>query len=191
MEEVLGEYQEGFRKGRGTIDQIFMLKQIIVGNYEYRIPTYLLFVDFKKAYDTVNRTQLINVLRELDIPEKLVNLITITLKNTISRVKVKGKTSDSFNVKQGSDKVINWKFGKGRYLGESLEGNKQKEDGHLERMTQEREVKMVAWKIPEGKRKRGRPRKKWKEAIEEDLAENKYRPGGRTQKTEGNEDASL
>ena len=38
-------------------------------------------------------------------------------------------------------------------------------------MTQEREVKMVAWKIPEGKRKRGRPRKKWKEAIEEDLAE--------------------
>ena len=43
--------------------------------------------------------------------------------------------------------------------------------GHLERMIQEREVKMVAWKIPEGKRKRGRPRKKWKEAIEEDLAE--------------------
>ena len=101
MEEALGEYQGGFRNGRGTTDQIFILKQIMVGNYEYESPTHLLLVDFKRAYDTVNRTKLINILRELDIPEKLINLIKMTLKNTISRVKVKGKTSDSFNVKQG------------------------------------------------------------------------------------------
>nr|CAH7756657.1 unnamed protein product [Callosobruchus chinensis] len=45
--------------------------------------------------------------------------------------------------------------------------------GHLERMEQEREVKQMAWKIPEGKRKRGRPRKRWREAVEEDLEEKK------------------
>ena len=37
-----GEYQGGFRKGRTTIDPIFILKQIMVGNYEYEILTHLL-----------------------------------------------------------------------------------------------------------------------------------------------------
>jgi hypothetical protein len=43
--------------------------------------------------------------------------------------------------------------------------------GHLERMDESRNVKTIAWKAPDSKRKRGRPRKRWREAVEEDLKE--------------------
>lgn len=43
--------------------------------------------------------------------------------------------------------------------------------GHLERMESERLVKTIAWREPEGKRRRGRPRRKWREAMEEDIRE--------------------
>lgn len=43
--------------------------------------------------------------------------------------------------------------------------------GHLERMSEERIVKTVGWKEPEGKKKKGRPRRKWREAIMQDLEE--------------------
>lgn len=71
------------------------------GCYEYDIPTHILFIDFKRAYDTVNRTKLITTLRELDIPEKLINLIKMTLTDTVNRVKIKEATSETFEVKQG------------------------------------------------------------------------------------------
>lgn len=100
-ENILGEYQGGFRRGRGTTDQIFNLKQIMLGCYEYDIPAHILFIDFKRAYDTINRTKLINVIRKLKIPEKLVRLIKMTLQNTSNRVKCNGRTSDSFEVRQG------------------------------------------------------------------------------------------
>nr|CAH7754171.1 unnamed protein product [Callosobruchus chinensis] len=54
--------------------------------------------------------------------------------------------------------------------------------GHLERMEQEREVKQVAWKTPQGKRKRGRPRKRWRVAVEEDLEEKKIQNWRQPQK---------
>lgn len=47
--------------------------------------------------------------------------------------------------------------------------------GHLVRMEEGRNVKDVAWKKPEGKRKKGRPRNRWIQAVEKDLEEKRIR----------------
>ena len=55
-----------------------------------------LFIDFKKAYDSVRREVLYNFLIEFGIPKKLVGLIKICLTETCSRVRVGKNLSDSF-----------------------------------------------------------------------------------------------
>ena len=60
-----------------------------------------LFIDFKKAYDSVRREVLHNILVELGIPKKLVRLIKVCLTETYSRVRVGKNLSDMFPVRNG------------------------------------------------------------------------------------------
>ena len=62
-EEILGEEQAGFRSGRGTIDQIFTLTQIAQKYWEKNKPIYCAFIDFKQAFDSVWRENMIRVLK--------------------------------------------------------------------------------------------------------------------------------
>ena len=48
----LGQEQAGFRRGRGTIEQIFILRNIIEQVIEWNANLYVCFVDFEKAYDS-------------------------------------------------------------------------------------------------------------------------------------------
>jgi hypothetical protein len=58
-------------------------------------------MDFKKAYDSVRREVLCNILIEFDIPMKLVRLIKMCLNETYSRVWVGKLLSDMFPVRNG------------------------------------------------------------------------------------------
>jgi hypothetical protein len=58
MEENLPEEQCGFRSGRSTIDMVFAARQIQEKCRERNQPLYALFVDFTKAFDSVNREAL-------------------------------------------------------------------------------------------------------------------------------------
>jgi hypothetical protein len=60
-----------------------------------------LFIGFKKAYDSVRREVLCNILIEFGIPRKLVRLIKMCLSETYSRVRVGKHLSDTFPVKNG------------------------------------------------------------------------------------------
>jgi hypothetical protein len=60
-----------------------------------------LSVDFKKAYDSVRREVLYNILIEFGIPLKLVGLIKMCLNETYSRVRVGKHLSDRFPIKNG------------------------------------------------------------------------------------------
>ena len=79
VEPLIGEYQAGFRKGRGTTVQLFIMKEIWMTCYEYNIPAVVLFVDFKKAYDSVKRSKVIETMEEFGIPAKLQRLIIMTI----------------------------------------------------------------------------------------------------------------
>ena len=76
-EDILGEYQAGFRPERGTSDQIFTLRQILEKYREFGKESYHLFVDFKQAYDSVHRQSLWNILLLSGIPNKLIRLIHV------------------------------------------------------------------------------------------------------------------
>ena len=60
-----------------------------------------LFIDFKKAYDSVRREALYNILIEFGIPVKLVTLIKMCLTETYSRVRVGKNLSDMFPIRNG------------------------------------------------------------------------------------------
>lgn len=47
-EKILGEYQNGFRKSRSVIDQIFVLDEIQSASQEHKLKTYVLFVDLSR-----------------------------------------------------------------------------------------------------------------------------------------------
>ena len=57
-EEQTREEQAGFRPGRGCIDQIFTLRQLLEQRHIYRRPTVVVFLDIRAAFDSVDRTAL-------------------------------------------------------------------------------------------------------------------------------------
>jgi hypothetical protein len=66
---------------------------------EYNEAVHQLFIDFKKAYDSVKREDLYNILIEFSIPMRLVMLIKMCLNETYSRVRVGKHLSDTFPIK--------------------------------------------------------------------------------------------
>jgi len=87
-EEVIGEHECGFRRNSSTSDHIFCIRQILEKKWEYNEAMHLLFIDFKKAYDSFRREVLYNILIAFGIPMKLVRLIREGVNETYSRVRV-------------------------------------------------------------------------------------------------------
>jgi len=52
-EQIIGDYQCGFRRDRSTKDQMFALTSILGKCYAYNITLHQLFIDFKQAYDSI------------------------------------------------------------------------------------------------------------------------------------------
>ena len=72
--EVVPETQCGFRSNRSTVDMIFCLRQLQEKCIEQDRPLYIVFVDFTKAFDTVGRTGLWQLLRKYGCPEKFTTM---------------------------------------------------------------------------------------------------------------------
>ena len=68
---LLVEEQGGFRKGRGCMDQIWTLNEIVQSRREKRKHTYMAFIDFTKAYDMVWRNGMFLHLWKADIRGKV------------------------------------------------------------------------------------------------------------------------
>ena len=62
---------------------------------------HVLFIDFKQAFDSVDRQKTTQILQELRIPNKLVRLIKMTLQNTGAKVKIQNLTSKPFSISSG------------------------------------------------------------------------------------------
>jgi hypothetical protein len=100
-DEIIGEHQCGFWRNRSTTDLIFYIRQILEKKWEYSGTVHQLFIDFKKAYDSVRREVLYNILIEFGIPRKLVGLIQMCLNETYSTVRVGKYQSDKFPIQNG------------------------------------------------------------------------------------------
>ena len=74
-ENILPESQSGFRKGCGCEDMIFVARQLVEKAREHGKSLYVLFVDLRKAYDSVPRQALWKVLEKYGVPVKMLNVI--------------------------------------------------------------------------------------------------------------------
>jgi hypothetical protein len=77
--------QGGFWRNKSTIDNIFCSSDT-EKKLEYNETVHQLFIDFKKAYDSVRREVLYNILTEFGVPTKLVRLIKMCLNGTYIEV---------------------------------------------------------------------------------------------------------
>ena len=68
--ELIKDEQNGFMKGRSTVDHINTITSIIETRKKCKLSTYVAFIDFKKAYDSINRALLFNKLENLGISSK-------------------------------------------------------------------------------------------------------------------------
>ena len=65
----LPDVQAGFRKGRGTRDQIANICWIIEKTREFQKNIYFCFIDYAKAFDCVDHNKLWKILKEMGIPD--------------------------------------------------------------------------------------------------------------------------
>ena len=75
MDHELPDVQAGFRKGRGTRDQIANIRWIMEKAREFQKTIYFCFIDYAKAFDCVDHNQLWKILQEMGIPEHLTCLL--------------------------------------------------------------------------------------------------------------------
>ena len=73
--QELSDVQAGFRKGRGTRDQIANICWIIEKAREFQKNIYLCFINYSKAFDCVDHDKLWKALREMGIPDHLTHLL--------------------------------------------------------------------------------------------------------------------
>jgi hypothetical protein len=99
--DLCGEYQAGFRRNRATSDHIFSLRQTIEKCGEFNIDLHILFIDFRKAYDSIKHCAIWKALEDLGIQPKLIRMLKITLRGANSKVRFAGTTSSSFPVGVG------------------------------------------------------------------------------------------
>jgi hypothetical protein len=94
IDEIIGDHQCGFLRNRSTTDQIFCICRILEKKLEYNETVHQLFIDFKKAYDSVRREVLCKILIEFGVPMKLVRLIRMCSYETYSKVRIGKHLSD-------------------------------------------------------------------------------------------------
>jgi hypothetical protein len=101
VNKIVGDHQCEFRRNRSTMDQIFYIRQILEKKWEYNGTVHKIFIDFRKAYDSVKREVLYNILLDFGIPKKLVRLIKMCMNETYSKVRVGKLLSDKFPIQNG------------------------------------------------------------------------------------------
>ena len=71
------DVQAGFRKGRGTRDQIANLHWIVEKAREFQKNIYFCFIDYAKAFDCVDHSRLWRIFKEMGIPDHVTSLLCL------------------------------------------------------------------------------------------------------------------
>jgi hypothetical protein len=100
-ESKIGEEQSGFREGRGCIEQIFIIRQLVEKYLEKGKKVYAAFMDLEKAYDKVSRTGLWKVLEMYGVGGKLLDAVMSFYDESYACVRVGEIKSDWFAVNEG------------------------------------------------------------------------------------------
>ena len=94
----LPDVQAGFRKGRGTRDQIANIHWIMEKAREFQKNICFCFIDYAKAFDCVNHNKLWKILKEMEIPGHLTCLLRNLYSGQEATVRIGHGTTDWFQI---------------------------------------------------------------------------------------------
>ena len=97
----LPDVQAGFRKGRGTRDQIANISRIIEKAREFQKNTYICFIDYEKAFNCMDHSKLWKVLKEMGIPDHLTCLLRNLYAGQEATISTGHGTTDWFQIGKG------------------------------------------------------------------------------------------
>ena len=95
VNQEIPDVQVGYRKEKGTRDQIANIPWIIQKAREFQKNIYLCFIDCAKAFDCVDHDKLWKVLREMGIPDRLTCLLRNLYAGQEATVRTRYETTDS------------------------------------------------------------------------------------------------
>ena len=101
IDPILRDNQNGFRAGRSTLSQILTLRRLVEGIKAKQLPAVLTFVDFSKAFDSIHRGKLMEILKAYGIPAKIVNAIWIIYRDTEAQVITQDGDTNFFKILAG------------------------------------------------------------------------------------------
>ena len=101
FEEILRPEQNGFRPGRSTSSHILGLRRILEGARAKQLTAVLLFVDFRRAFDSLHRGMLMKILDAYGVPERIVDLIDALYQDTVASVLTEDGPTEIFNILAG------------------------------------------------------------------------------------------
>ncbi|VDO74931.1 unnamed protein product [Schistosoma margrebowiei] len=93
------DQQAGFRRERSCTDQIATPLIIVEQSIEWNSTLYINFIDYEKAFDSVDRTTLWKLLRHYGVPQKIVNIIRNSYDGLHCKIVHGGQLTKSFEVK--------------------------------------------------------------------------------------------
>jgi hypothetical protein len=101
VDEIIWDHQREYRRNRPTADHMFYICQVLEKKWEYNRTIHQLFIDCEKAYHSVRREVLYNILIQFVIPLKLVTIIKVYLNETYSKVCIRKNPSDAHPIQNG------------------------------------------------------------------------------------------
>ena len=93
--------QAGFRKGYSTTDHLQALNQIIEKSNEYNLPLCIGFIDYEKAFDTVEHFAILEALRKTNVNETYINILQNIYNQATARVHLDKLVSTEFQIHRG------------------------------------------------------------------------------------------
>ena len=100
VNQELPDVQVGFRKGRGTRDQIVNIRWIIEKVREFQENIYFCFMDYTKAFDWVDYDQMWKALRKMGLPDNLTCLLRNLYAGQEATVRTLYGTIDWFKIEK-------------------------------------------------------------------------------------------
>jgi len=97
----LHDQQYAFRRGRGTLNALFNVVNVVQDRLAQGLPTFAFFLDAHKAYDTVSHTMLLDRLAAKGVTGKAWRVVDQMYAHATSRTRVSGAMSDPFPVERG------------------------------------------------------------------------------------------
>ena len=101
FEDELPDEQAGFRRGRGTADMLCCIQNVIEKTLQMSARTFIVFIDYSKAFDSVSHIQMFDILNDMGFPRHIVALIQALYEKQSAVVRWNGAHTKPFFIEKG------------------------------------------------------------------------------------------